>query len=228
MKHVIQAARLQNLSRMTFIGIPAIIFVGTFLLNLAIFFVIPGDGPKYSGAVQAVIWYLTGVGVQAMSLNFPFSQAMSITRKHFYLGTLLVAGITTASVALLFTVMAGLEEATGGWWRNGVMFRIPGIWSQGPVIAFLIWFVLSSLLFLLGFLGATVYRRWGVTALVSASLVLGLVLVGAVFLITKLEAWGSIWTWFANTSALGLALYGLAAVVVLAALIYLPLRRATP
>ena len=67
-------------------------------------------GPKYGGGAQAPLWYFDVVGIQALTLTFPFSQAMSVTRREFFLGTLLTAAFTSS-------ILAGSRSSAA--WSNG-------------------------------------------------------------------------------------------------------------
>ena len=83
------------------------------MLALAIYAMLANagvDGPKYGGGAQAPLWYFLVVGIQALTLTFPFSQAMSVTRREFYLGTLLTAALTSAILAGIFVVGGFIEQ----------------------------------------------------------------------------------------------------------------------
>ena len=53
-------------------------------------------------------------------------------------------------------------------------------------------------------------------------------IVGVVFLVTRLELWGRVFAGIMDLGALGLALWGLVVVAVLTALSFLAFRRARP
>ena len=57
---------------------------------------------------------------------------------------------------------------------------------------------------------------------------LALILLGVIFLITRLELWLQVWAGFGELGAVGLALWGLVVIVVLAAISFLAFRRAKP
>ncbi len=92
-------------------------------------------GPFYGGGQQAPIWYFGVVGIQALTLTFPFSQAMSVTRWEFYLGTLLTAALTSAILAVIAVVGGLIEQATDGWGINGWFFALPWVWAYGAASA---------------------------------------------------------------------------------------------
>ncbi|HWS51527.1 MAG TPA: hypothetical protein VN241_10985 [Microbacterium sp.] len=220
--------RLQLINKQTFIWVPLIILGGAVLISVLIYAMIPVDSPKYGGGGQAPLWYFFAIGMSAMTLTFPFSQAMSVTRREFFLGTMLTAILGSAFMGVLFLIGGGIEVATNGYGVNGWVFYLPWLWESGPFGAFVIYFTLALFFFVVGFTGATIYKSWGPTVLTIASLALTLVLLGLVFLVTRLELWDEVFAGIMDLGALGLALWGLVAVVVLSAVSFLAFRRATP
>ena len=87
---------------------------------------------------------------------------MSVTRREFYLGTLLTAALTSA---VLTAVVRRRRTHRAGDERLGderLVLRLPWIWEAGPVGAFLFYFVIAMLFFVIGFWAATIYKRFGV------------------------------------------------------------------
>lgn len=228
MSRTLNVIRLQLTNRQTFIWVPLIVLGGAVLISVLIYAMIPVDGPKYGGGGQAPLWYFFAIGIQAMTMTFPFSQALSITRREFYLGTMLTAMLGSAFMGVLFLLGGWIELLTDGWGINGWMFYLPDLWRGGPLVAFLVYFTLALLFFVLGFTGATVYKSWGPMVLTIASIGLGLLLVGAVFLITRLELWGRVGEVLGSLGTLGITLWGLVIVAALAALSFLAFRRVKP
>lgn len=228
MSRTLNVIRLQLINKQTFIWVPLIVLAGAVLVSIAIYAMIPLDTPKYGGGGQAPLWIFFGTGITAMTLTFPFSQALSITRREFFIGTLLSAVMTSTFMSVIFLIGGGIELLTNGYGVNGYVFHLPWIWEAGPLGAFVIFFTLPLFLFVLGFTGATIYKSWGPVALTVVSFALVLVLLVILFVITRLELWGEVWTGILGLGALGLALWGLVAVVVLAAVSFLAFRRAKP
>lgn len=228
MRRTLNVIRLQLINRQTFVWVPLIILGSATVLSVLIYAMIPGDGPKYGGGGQAPLWYFFAIGISAMTLTFPFSQAMSITRRDFFVGTMLTAILGSAFLAALFLLGGGIEVATNGYGVNGYMFYLPWLWEAGPLGAFVVYFTLALFLFVLGFTGATIYKSWGPTVVTIVGVGLSLVLVGLVFLVTRLELWVQVGLAMGNLGALGLALWGLAIVVLLGAVSFFAFRRATP
>lgn len=228
MRRTLNVIRLQMINRQTFIWTPLIILIGATLLSILVYAMIPVDTPKYGGAGQAPLWYFMAIGIGAMTYTFPFSQALSITRREFFLGTMLTAVLASAFMGGLFLLGGGIELATHGYGVNGYVFYLDWLWAAGPLGAFTVYFTLALLLFVVGFTGATVYKSWGLTVLTISWVAVALLLIGLVFLATRLGWWGSFWTTVADLGALGLALWGLVVTAVLMGVSFLAFRRATP
>lgn len=231
MSRTLNVVRLQLINRQTYIWLPLIILGGSLAIALAIYAILAGSGvpgPLYGGGVQAPLWYFLVVGVYALTLTFPFSQALSITRREFYLGTLLTAGMTSLILTVVFVLGGLFEEATGGWGINGWFFRLDWIWQAGPAGAGLFYFAIAALFFVVGFWTATIYKRFGSLGLTITLVGIGLLLVAVLFFVGLASAWVEFFTWLAELGPVGVALWALALIVVLAGFSYLTLRRTIP
>ncbi|MBD7958421.1 hypothetical protein H9651_12285 [Microbacterium sp. Sa4CUA7] len=231
MSRTINVARMQLVNRQTYIWIPLIVLAGSLVITLAIYGILANagvEGPKYGGGAQAPLWYFAVVGIQALTLTFPFSQAMSVTRREFYLGTVLTATGTSAILGVVFVLGGLIEQATDGWGMNGYFFYLPWVWEAGPVAAGFVFFVLALLFFVCGFWGATIYKRFGNLWLTVVLVGLSLALVGLAWVITQTRSWGAVAEWLVAQSALGLALWGVGLIAVLGVISWRTLRRAVP
>ncbi|WP_298446572.1 hypothetical protein, partial [Gordonia sp. (in: high G+C Gram-positive bacteria)] len=234
MNRTTNVVRMQLMNRQTFVGLPLLILFASFAITLAIYgiilFTVPGpvEHPMYSGGTQAPLWYFLVVGVQAMNLTFPFSQAMSVTRREFFSGTVLTAAGTSLILAVTFGIGGLIERATDGWGLSGYFFYLPWIWAHGALAAALFYFVVAMLAFLLGFLGAVIYKRFGLLWLLLTAIGLVVALVIAAFAISATHSWAGVGHALVHADALYVALIGLGVCAVLAGLGYLTLRRAVP
>jgi len=227
----ISVVRMQLINKQTYIWIPLIVLGGAFLLALAIYAMLANSGvtgPKYGGGAQAPLWYFLVVGIQALTLTFPFSQAMSVTRREFYLGTLLTAALTSSILSLIAVVGGLIERATDGWGVNGWFFGLPWMWEAGPLGALLVNFVAAMLFFVVGFWAATIYKRFGGVVLTIVLVGIGVLFVAGMWLVGQLDAWADVFGWFSTVGVVGLSLWGAVLAVVLAAIAFLTLRRAVP
>jgi len=225
---ILNVVRMQYVNRMTFVWIPLLILAAVFVFSTVIWLMIPYGGPKYSAGQQALIWYLLAVGIQSLTLTFPFSQAMSVTRREFFFGTYLTAALTSALLAVLTTVGGLIESATHGWGLNGWMFYTEWTWASGPLGAALSVFALAMLTFTAGFWGATIYKRFGGLGLTLVIVAVGALLVAALWVIGRLNAWVAVFTWLAGLGVVPLSLIVVGIVIVLGATEFWMLRRLTP
>lgn len=204
------------------------------MFSLAIYGIVVAALPDGAGTdiygygSQAPLWYFGVIGVQALTLTFPFSQAMTVTRREFFTGTMLVALSSALILAIVFLVGGLIERATDGWGYRGYFFYLPWIWNQGPAAAALLYFMVASLAFIIGFWAATIFKRWGLTWLLVVAIGLAALLVLAAVIITQTESWGSVGRALAGAQPLYVALIGLGVSAVLAGISYLTLRRAVP
>jgi hypothetical protein len=225
---ILNVVRMQLINRMTFVWIPLLILGAVFVFSLLIWAMIPYGGPKYSAGAQALVWYLVAVGIQSLTLTFPFSQAMSVTRREFFLGTYLTAALSAALLAVVCTLGGLIELATGGWGMNGWMFYTDWTWSAGPAGAALAVFAIAMLTFTCGFWGATVFKRFGGLGLTIVLVGIGLLLIGCLWVIGRLDAWVAVFGWLGSLGVVSLSLCVLALVAALAATAFGMLRRLVP
>ena len=231
MNRTLNAVRMQLVNKDTWVWVPLIVLGGTIVVNVAIWMILTTsnvDATIITGGAQAPLWYFLAVGVQSMTLTFPFSQAMSVTRRDFYLGTLLTAALASAALSAIFILGGLFELATDGWGMNSFMFHLPWVWESGAFGAALFFFVMTMLFFIVGFWYATVWKRFGALGLTVAIIGVVLAFLGALWLIAYNDSWGPVFEWFAGIGALGLAGWGAALAALLALGSYRTLRRTVP
>ena len=231
MSRTLNVVRMQLVNRQAYIGLPLLILGSAFVITLAVYAILQNAGihePKYGGGAQAPLWGFLAVGAQALTFTFPFSQAMSVTRREFYVGTLATAALTSAMLAIIFVLGGLVELATAGWGMNGYFFALDWLWGAGPAVAGLFFFVLSMLFFVIGFCAATIFKRFGTLWLTVCILAVGVLLLAALWVVGQADAWVPVFTWFAELGAGGLTALLAAATLVLAVVSFPVLRRATP
>jgi hypothetical protein len=228
MSRTLNVVRLQLVNKMTFLWIPLIILFGSLAFTLIVYSMLPPGAVKYGGGAQAPLWYFLAIGIQAMAYSFPFSQAMSITRREFFAGTLLTAALTAAILSSVFVVGGFIEQATNGYGLDGYFFYMDWLWVPGWWAAWIGYFAIAMFMFVVGFWAATIYKRWGAIAVTVVLVGVGALLIAAIWLTGRLNAWAAVLDWFASQGSLGLTVWGIVVVAILAAMSFLTLRRATP
>lgn len=223
---ILRVVRLQFINRYTFLWVPLLITGAAVLISLAVYGMIGSDRPMYGGAGQAPLWYYLAVGIQAMSLTFPFSQAMSLTRREFFLGTALAAAVSASALAAFYVLLGFVEQATNGYGLNGYISLLPWVWAGGWAGAAALVFTLTMFFFFAGFWAATLYRRSGTMAVTLALIGLAAALLAVVFVITRMEAWPRVLETFGTMGPFGAAGILACAALVTGAGSWLTLRRA--
>jgi len=87
---------------------------------------------------------------------------------------------------------------------------------------------MAMLIFMLGFWSATVYKRSGALVLTLIWVGVGVLLLVAIWAITRFEAWGEVVSSLVGLGAVGFAAWGLLLTLVLGGISYLTLRRTVP
>ena len=231
MNRTVNVVRMQLINKQTFVWVPLIVLGSSFAMSLAIYAILNSSGlpgPFYGGGSQAPLWVLLFVGISSLTLTFPFSQAMSVTRREFFFGTMLAAAMCAVLLAAVFAIGGIIEDATNGWGINGYFFALDWVVENGPLGAAFFYFVMAFLIFMLGFWSATVYKRSGALLLTLIWVGVGALLLVAIWAITRYDVWPEVITWLVELGAIGLAAWGLVLAVVLAGISYLTLRRTIP
>ncbi len=236
---LLSVVRLHFVNRWTAIYLPWAILGFIFLINLAVWAIIrasvpAGDrtdalnGTGWSGASFYFFVYMMVLAVQAINTTFPFAQGYGVTRRDFYLGSCIAFGVLAVGYGVAFTVLASLEDATGGWGLGGRMFTA-FYFGEGDWYQRLFLFVVAFAFFLfVGAATAAAYVRWKATGMYVFFAALTLFIVGGAALVTYSGSWPAIGRWFAEVGPYGFAAWMLVPTVVAALVGYRILRRATP
>lgn len=231
MNRTVVAARLHAVHALVALGIPWVVVGSSFAINLAIWAALPADARSQGGTGGAISLYITVaiVFLQAVTQLFPMALGLSLSRRTFYLGTLLAAAVQSLGYGVALTVLTLVENATAGW-GLGLSF-----WARGPVdvgnpaLQVVVFAVPMFLAAVLGIGTGVVVKRWGQTGMWALAVVL--LLAGGITaaLITWRSGWPAVGSFFVDTSIVALLLVGPAVVAVaVAGASFLGLRRAVP
>src|ERR1700712_2823032 len=133
MNNIGKVARLHLVDRYGYTWLVWGVLAFTFVINVAIFAVIPTTQPpgNYTGPLVTIFIFMAVIGVQAATKFLPFAFTLGVSRRTYYLGTvLLVVGLCAIYGAIL-TVLWWIEGLTNGWGMQLHFFRIPWI-LDGP------------------------------------------------------------------------------------------------
>ncbi|THG32320.1 ABC transporter permease [Naasia lichenicola] len=232
--------RLHLVNKASIIGTPLIILGFILLVNVAIWAIIAAsvtdasdladaqEGLQWSGASFYLFIYMMVLGILGVSATFPLALGFSVTRRDFYLGTAATWVLLSVFFGAVFTLLAVVETATGGWGLGGRMFTAvyfgDGVWYQ----RFLLFTAAFLFFFFFGTVIAAIYSRWRVTGTLVFFGILTVLLVALAFLATVTRSWPEVGNWFVVNGAPGLVAWSLVPTVISAVAGYAVLRRATP
>lgn len=231
------AFRLQFAVPGNMIGVPVLVFAGAWALALGIvFWIHQADDrgadlaaePIYTGASQAALWCLVFMAAYSATHAFPFSLALSYSRRVFVIGALLAFAALSLGFGAAYALAAWIEQLTDGYGIEAYNFALPylvngpgGVLSAGLMAA-----MLSLMIMLAGFGFTIVYRRLGLMLFWAVLLGLVVVLAAAVMLITVNGGWATVGEWIMNQSALSLSGWLTLPSVVFAVVSYGMIRKA--
>lgn len=217
MSNLVSVGRLHLVDRFSYTWLVWGVLLFTFLVNMAIFAVIPQTQPSgnFTGALVTIYIFMAVIGVQAATKFLPFAFTLGVSRRTYYLGTvLLVVGLCAIYGAVL-TALWWIEGLTNGWGLQLHFFRVPWI-LDGPWYQVLVTnFVLLTLVFLFGLWLGLIYRRFALLGSIVFYCVLSLIVVVAVMIITWQQAWPQVWSFLVNLDILAASgILALVAIVV--------------
>jgi hypothetical protein len=232
MNRVTAAARLHLINPLVMVGIPWLVVAISFAINVAVWGLAdlrdePGTG--FTGGVLALYVTVMVVFVQAVTQLLPFAMGISISRRTFYLGTVLVAGVSALGYGVAIAALVEIQGATDGW-GVGLNFWAP----VGLDVDNFFFQVLASGAPMLAFIASGIgmgvaHKRWGQNGIWGLIVGLVLLLGGLAVLATWLEAWGSIGTWLTDQTPVTLAVgLPVALAVAIGGLSWGGLRRVVP
>lgn len=238
LRRILNVVRLHVVNKSQIVVVPwmimGFIFVVTMLIGLIFRNTMsPADladtsqGMQYSGAIGYFLVYMLVIAVMSISQTFPFAQSYSVTRRDFYIGTVITFIGLSVLYSLAITVLGWLEDITHGWGLNVVLFS-PGYLSSNLVERFYISVVLFLFFFMVGVATASVYVRWKVNGMLIFFAILALFILGLMALATITATWSAVGAWFATMGFTGVVSWTLLPTALATVAGYFLLRRATP
>lgn len=235
-RRILAVTKLHFVNRFQILYLPLLVLGMIFLLNLAIWWIIvaasggraSGNHLGYSGAVSYIYVYGIVIAVQAISRTFPFSLGFGVTRRDFYLGSVLAFVALSFGFAAVLTIMSVIEIATGGWGVGGRMFAPVWFTDNSWLLRFVMYFCAFLFLLFIGTLGAAFYVRWRATGVIVFFGIIAVLLVGAFAYVTPSHLWGAIGTWLVQSGPVGICAWLLVPAAICGVAGFFVLRRATP
>ncbi|GIG85996.1 ABC transporter permease [Plantactinospora endophytica] len=230
MNRVLTVTRVQLVGWQNTVGWPWLLLIMIFAVNYAVFLAIGDieDNPT-TGALISIYIVVFVTSINWITQLLPFSMALSVIRRTFYLATALFLVVQSVVFGILLFLCQLLEDATDGWGIRLRFFGLNFIDQQNPLLQIAIYTMPFILLGFLGIFVAVFYKRFGLTGMWLLSTGTLLVLAGLAVLITWLDLWDGIGRWLTDQP---MAAWFVGWPVLLAALLagagYLTIRRVTP
>lgn len=231
------AFKLQFVVPATLIWVPILVFSSAWAITVLVGLWVgriaetrvAAEDPVYTGASQAALWCLVFMAAYAASHTFPFSMALSYSRRVFVIGAFLAFGLVSLVYGAAFASVAVLERATNGYGVYFYIFDLPYLTeSSGILVSGAFAALLCLFLMMFGFFWSILYRRVTIAVLWTVILAVVVVLAAAVLLITQNGGWGTVWQWFTEQTALSLTAWLVVPTIGMTVLNYVVIRKATP
>jgi hypothetical protein len=166
MNDLAKAARIQLIAWKTVFGMPWAVVAASFAVNIVVFASTDID-PAHRTTGGLVSLYATMMVTNLVTVTqiFPFTIAMSVTRRAFIAATVLIMAAQSLLNGVLLTVLRYVESGTGGWNLHMHFFDLGYVHQDDPLTQVLVFatplFVLSLVCVSIG----SVYQRWGVAGM---------------------------------------------------------------
>ena len=224
MSTAIKVARYQMVQRFNSVTLPWVALALLFASQWAVIAMLGMRDVQLTGLVSIyAVFFIVGVSTVARSL--PFGLALGLSRRSYYLGTVLLALALTSVDGLLLAALQEVERATGGWGFELFFFRVQYILDGPWYLTWLTSFVALTLAFVYGMWWGLVYLRWRRMGrrVFLVTQILALLAVGLTA--DRFAAWPNIGRFFSDLTATGLT--GVLAVAAVALLVggYATIRR---
>ncbi|MFY1690133.1 ABC transporter permease [Plantactinospora sp. WMMB782] len=230
MNRVLTVNRVQLVGWQNTLGWPWLVLLMVFAVNYALFLAIGDREENPTTGALVSIYIVVFVGsINWITQLLPFSMALSVIRRTFYLASALFLVVQSIVFGLLLFCCQLVEDATDGWGIRLRFFGLNFVDDLNPLLQIAVYTMPFVLLGFLGIFVAVFYKRFGINGmwLLSAGMLLGFALVAIVF--TWLDLWPAVGGWLADQPTVAW-IVGWPALLTaaLAAVGYLTIRRVTP
>jgi hypothetical protein len=229
MSTYVNVARYHLIQRFNYRILPWAVLVFVFFIDLIILAIVPAGHSthRYVGGLASVFVIAFILGIQSVAQALPFGLALGISRRTYYLGTVLLALGLAAIVGVIVSAGQAIERADDGWGIHMGFFRVPYLLNGPWYLTWLTSFVAITLLYVYGMWFGLVYRRWSLIGLVAFLAAQVSVLVAAAVLATVSHGWHDIGRFFTRLGPGGLTGLSAALAVLLLAGGFTTMRRVT-
>ena len=220
MTRILDVARVHTIAWVSQLAWPWGIMAISLGVNLLIFASIDeaAPGKNTTGGLASIYIVCSIVAATSISQVFPFALGMGVTRRTFYLATVLVNVVQAVAYGVLLYLLNLIEGATGGFGIQLRFFRIPYVDVDNGLLQIAVYAVPFLFLNFVSIFVAVWYVRFGMNRLLGA----GAALILVAGLLTALVIWqdwfGDIWQWLSSQHQVSLLVGWPALVAVVAAI----------
>ncbi|MNI25760.1 hypothetical protein D3C73_794350 [compost metagenome] len=225
MNRVSSILRMHLRDKFTWFFVPLLVVGSSFLVNYVLSFFM--EEPLYTGGSASLYVYMFITGILSLAQTFPFAIGLSVRRTDFFLGTLYMAAVMSAIIAIFHLLLSWIEVSSGGWGTDLHFFDLPYL-NEGMVIEqFWTYFIISLTMYFGGFIISSVYRRFGMVGMITFSLVSLVLITIVVFLLSYYGWWGDMFSVIFSQSASQLANWLVILLAINIGVSYVFIRKAT-
>ncbi|MGC4894085.1 ABC transporter permease [Micromonospora sp. DT31] len=200
MTRILDAARMHTVAWLGQLAWPWAIMGLSLGINILIFAAIDSAAPgkNTTGGLASLYIVCAIVAAASISQVFPFALGMGVTRRTFYLATVLVNVVQAVVYGVLLYLLNLVEGATDGFGTQLRFFRAPYIDVDNGLLQIAVYAVPFLCLNFLSIFTAVWYVRFGMNGLFAAgaAMILGSGLLVALII---WQGWfGDIWQWLSS------------------------------
>ncbi|MFD0617200.1 hypothetical protein ACFQZR_06960 [Paenibacillus sp. GCM10027629] len=227
MNRSIGVMKMHLRDKLGYLYLPWIICLGSFSVNLLIGGLIQEEKGFYSGGVMSIFVYMLVAGIVVVPQTIPFALGLGVRRSDYFTGTASTLTLLSFVFSIVLSLLSWIEAATSGWGVKLGFFHLPYLYAGSYLQQFLVFFFIMLMLSFWGFIIACYHRRFGKVGTFTLFIVLFLLSSLFSFYMTYFGDWMAVFQWFADKTAMDLAIRTIPFSIIFAALSYLFLRRST-
>lgn len=207
--------KMQLRLKLTWFYLPWAIMGFSFLVNILVSVLVGGD-TIYTGGLATIFVFMFVTALTTTIQLFSFAMGFSIRRTDFFSGTFLFILFISIITSALLVLLSYIEVWTGSWGNTVHFFHLLYLSDGSWLAQFVVNLILLVTFSMLGYgIGAFFLRFRGIRTFVMLAAVM-IFLSGMSLVATRYEWWGPIIKWFAGHTALGLSLWFIPVVLIIA------------
>lgn len=201
------ALKIHLIDKWSWVYIPLIILMSSFLFGLILSFIIPVEEKILVTGFSYVFIYMLIMGIVSFNQTFSFAMGMSLRRTDYFIGLSLISLGSGLLFSIAFVLLAFLENSTNGWGGRLAFFHLQYLNDGNIFDQFAVYFIVMVHLFFLGLLFSVFTKRFGLKGLLTLGLSIFFSISLAVLLLSYFEVWGDLFHWIVEHTAVQLAFW---------------------